>query len=67
MKIVREDTLRRVREVLGSRAKRVWKPAKLPPATIAFVPFTLAEVEEVPDDRFVTRTYPPLRFLRLVE
>ena len=67
MKIVREDTLRRVREVLGSRTKRAWKPAKLPPATIAFVPFTLAEVEELPDDRLLARACPSLRCLRLVE
>ena len=52
MNIVQEETIRRVREVLGSCPGRAWQPSKLPPARIALVPFTLAEVEILPDDRF---------------
>lgn len=51
MKIVREETIQRVREVLGGSPGRAWGPVKLPPVRIAFVPFTLAEVEILPDDR----------------
>ena len=50
MKIVRKETIQRVREVLGG-PRRAWQASKLPPARIAFVPFTLAEVEILPDDR----------------
>lgn len=58
MKIVREETIRRVREVLGGGRERTWGPVALPPARIAFVPFTLAEVEVLPDDRFSPQAHP---------
>jgi hypothetical protein len=58
MKIVREETIRRVREVLGGNPGRAWGQVKLPPARIAFVPFTLAEVEILPDDRFCPQAQP---------
>ena len=61
MKIVREETIRRVREVLGGGPARVWGSAKLPPARITFVPFTLAEVEILPDERFGAPARPASR------
>jgi hypothetical protein len=58
MKIISDETIRRVREVLGGSPRRAWGPVKLPPARIAFVPFTLAEVEILPDDRFRPQAQP---------
>lgn len=50
MKTTMEETRRRVREVLDTAPKRIWANAKLPPARIALVQFSLVEIEEFPGD-----------------
>jgi hypothetical protein len=50
MKATIEEARRRVREVLDTVPKRTWATAKLPPARIALVQFSLVEIEEFPSD-----------------
>jgi len=55
MKMTIEETRRRVREVLDTSPKRAWAAAKLPPARIALVQFSLVEIEEFPSDSRAAR------------
>jgi len=56
MKTAIEETRRRVREVLDTTPKRTWATAKLPPARIALVQFSLVEIEEFPSDLRAARS-----------
>lgn len=51
MKTAIEETRRRVREVLATAPKRPGTTAKLPPARIALVRYSLVEIEEQPSER----------------